>query len=116
MRSAGVELLGVPAEGSRLPLSTVLRELVAHYETTNVLVESGAGLLGDLFRGGLVNEAWVFIAPRLLGDEEAMPCVRGLSVEALTDGVDLKLMDVRRRGDDVVLRYRVGQESGRVRG
>ncbi len=107
LRDAGVEILPLPRDGSELPLDAVLRELVLRYQTTHLMVESGAGLLGRLFRDGLVNEAWVFVAPLLFGDEQAVPCVRGLTVATLTDGRRLKLWNIRRRGEDVVLRYGV---------
>ncbi len=107
LRGAGVDLVAVPRVGPELPLETVLRELVLRYETTHVLVEAGAGLLGRLFRQRLVNEAWVFVAPKIFGDDEALACVRGLTVETLTDATPLELWNVRRRGDDVVLNYGV---------
>jgi diaminohydroxyphosphoribosylaminopyrimidine deaminase/5-amino-6-(5-phosphoribosylamino)uracil reductase len=107
LKDAGVEIIAVRRTGTELPLDTVLRELVLRYQTTHMMVEAGAGLLGRLFRDGLVNEAWVFVAPLLFGDEQALPCVRGLTVTSLTDGSPLELWNVRRRGDDVVLRYGV---------
>ena len=115
LKDAGVEIIAVPRTGDELPIEAVLRELVLRYQSTHVMVEAGAGLLGRLFRHGLVNEAWVFIAPLLFGDEQAVPCVRGLTVATLTDGSRLELWNVRRRGDDVVLRYGVSptRASGR---
>ena len=109
LRGAGVDLVAVPRAGGELPLDSLLRELVLRYETTHVMVEAGAGLLGRLFRQRLVNEVWVFVAPMLFGDDEALSCVRGLTVEALTDACPLELWNVRRRGDDVVLRYGVNR-------
>jgi diaminohydroxyphosphoribosylaminopyrimidine deaminase/5-amino-6-(5-phosphoribosylamino)uracil reductase len=107
LRAAGVEVVGVPGGGCDLSPAAALRTLVERYEATNVLVEAGPGLLGRLFGAGLVNEAWIFVAPLLFGDDEAPPCVRGLTVKALTDGRRLALRRVRRRGDDVILHYRV---------
>ena len=74
-------------------------------EASGVVVTGGAGLLGRLFRERLVNEAWVFTAPLLLGDEHAVPCVRGLTADELTDGVAMETIGVHRRGDDVLVRY-----------
>ncbi len=103
----GVVVVPVATTHGHLNLETALRELVARHEISTVLTEAGPGLLGRLFAQRLVNEAWVFIAPLLLSDEQALPCVRGLTVERLTDGHRLDLWNVRRRGDDVVLRYGV---------
>ena len=112
LRDRGVELLGVPAANGSLDLCEALSKLSQRYNVSTVLVESGAGLLGDLFGQRLVNEAWVFIAPVLWGDEKAYPCVRGLTVSELTDGTQLTLKDVRHRSGDVVLRYGVLPSKG----
>ena len=91
-----------------MPLDTLLRDLVTRHDATNVLGESGAGLLGELFRQKLVQAAWVFIAPMLLGDEHAAGALRGLHVDQLTEATPLRRVHQRRRGDDLILRYRVG--------
>ena len=108
LRNRGVEILGMPMDGGNMRLKPVLQELVSRHETATVLVEAGAGLLSRLFRENLVNEAWVFLGPLLLGDEQAASPMRGMVVSELTDGVSLQLRDLRRRGDDVMLRYGVG--------
>lgn len=105
LETAGVELIGIPLSESAMPLAPVLRELVTRYDATNVLVEAGAGLMGKLFAQQLINEAWVFIAPKLLGDEQAMPCIRGLDIATLSAAKRLTLVRQHRRGDDVILRY-----------
>jgi diaminohydroxyphosphoribosylaminopyrimidine deaminase/5-amino-6-(5-phosphoribosylamino)uracil reductase len=111
LADAGVELIGLPHGDEPVPLAPLLRMLVARHDVTNVLVEAGAGLLGALFHQRLVNEAWVFIAPLLLGDDEAMPAVRGLVAPGLADAARLRLVSKRQRGEDIVLRYRVGDEA-----
>lgn len=104
---AGIELIAVPAPAGEIPLAAVLAELVRRHDVTNVLVEAGAGLHGRLFRDGLVNEAWVFVAPLLFADEQALPPAIGREVHDVTDGVPLHLTHCHRRGHDLVLRYRV---------
>jgi diaminohydroxyphosphoribosylaminopyrimidine deaminase/5-amino-6-(5-phosphoribosylamino)uracil reductase len=111
LESRGVEVVGVPSPGGELDLARLLATLAARHDVATVLVDGGAGLLGRLFRAGLVNEAWVFVAPMLLGDEEALPCVRGLVAETLTQGTRLTLEHVRRRDGDVILRYLVRPEA-----
>ncbi len=75
---------------------------------TNVLVEGGATLLGHLFAQDLVDEALVFVAPKLLGDAAGLDAVRGRSVAKIGEAMQLSLHGVKRVGDDVVLRYRRG--------
>jgi diaminohydroxyphosphoribosylaminopyrimidine deaminase/5-amino-6-(5-phosphoribosylamino)uracil reductase len=111
LRGFGVDVISAPAPEGEMRLAPVLRRLVEEHDATNVLVEGGAALLGRLFRQKLVKEAWVFIAPLLFGDEAATPCVSGLDVQRLTDGVRMRPISVRARSDDVVLRYRIDAQS-----
>jgi diaminohydroxyphosphoribosylaminopyrimidine deaminase/5-amino-6-(5-phosphoribosylamino)uracil reductase len=78
---------------------------------TNVLVEGGAGLLGQLFDAGLVDEAHAFLAPLVIGGRGAPGPVAGNGVPRLAEG--LRLVDplMVRLGDDVALRGRVGRRS-----
>jgi diaminohydroxyphosphoribosylaminopyrimidine deaminase/5-amino-6-(5-phosphoribosylamino)uracil reductase len=110
-KDLGVELLDWEAPADELPLGPVLRELTAHHDLTNVLVEAGSGLLSRLFRQKLVNEAWVFVGPMLLGDDQAASAVAGMNVQRLSEGAKLKLLELRRRGCDVIARYRVHRSS-----
>ena len=108
---AGIELVAVPAPAGEMPLAPVLRELVARHDITNLLVEAGPGIMGRLFREQLVSEAWVFIAPMLFADERAIGCLGGRTVQEVTDGIPMTLLSQRRRGDDVVLRYRIAMSA-----
>jgi diaminohydroxyphosphoribosylaminopyrimidine deaminase/5-amino-6-(5-phosphoribosylamino)uracil reductase len=100
----GVDVIASVSDGP-IPVADLLRYLVDQYDATNVLVEAGAGLLGRLFASDLVDEAMVFIAPKLLGDDEAVPVARGRSLERLSDASQFRLGRVRQLGDDVMLRY-----------
>ena len=88
-------------------MAKALGRLAQRYNVSTILVEAGAGLLGELFQQRLVNEAWVFVAPTLWADEHAYPCLQGRTVNDVTDGFRLTLQDARVRSGDVVLRYRV---------
>jgi len=110
--TAGAEILPLPwRRGGRrnLDVSALLKHLAAEHHATNVLVEGGAYTHGVFFAQGCVDEAWTFIAPRLLGDERARPAVAtGQAVTAIADAVELTLLSQRRLDDDLWLRYRVG--------
>jgi diaminohydroxyphosphoribosylaminopyrimidine deaminase/5-amino-6-(5-phosphoribosylamino)uracil reductase len=111
LQRAGVELLGLPpsrrSDADELPLGELLRELVKRHDVTNVLVEAGTGLLSRLLQENLVNEAWVFIAPLVLGDADSMSAVAGNEITSLADGSRWRLADTRLRRGDIVARYRV---------
>lgn len=76
---------------------------------TNVLLEGGPTLTGAMFEAGLVDEAWVFVAPKVLGDAAGRSAVEtpGRSCSAITETWGLVLEELERLGDDVWLKYRV---------
>lgn len=112
LESLGVRVMGVPTPmGGRVNLDLLLRALVEHLDATNVLVEAGPALLGSLFAADLVDEAVVYVAPMLLGDEEAASAAIGRAVESLRDSRRFRLWRVKRLGDDVELTYRRAREA-----
>ncbi|HED53753.1 MAG TPA: bifunctional diaminohydroxyphosphoribosylaminopyrimidine deaminase/5-amino-6-(5-phosphoribosylamino)uracil reductase RibD [Phycisphaerales bacterium] len=106
LEAAGVEIMGVRSDNRRLDLDVMLKQLVDAYDTTNVLIECGPGLLGSFFEFDLIDEAVVYIAPLLLGDELAKAAAVGRTVPSLSGGRNFRLMRIKRVGDDVELVYR----------
>lgn len=112
LQRAGIELLRLDGDQhGNLPLTPLLRHLVTKHDATNVLVEAGPGLMSRLFGERVVCELWTFTAPLLLGDDEAAAPVHGRHAPRLADGIELTLLDHRRRGDDVFARYQVGMRK-----
>lgn len=109
LRERGVDVAALGPRGQIRPL---LEALVRERAISNVLVEAGGGLTGDLLREGLVNEAWVFVAPLSLGDVDGRRPIRGDAPERLSEARSWRLVSSRVRDDDVVLRYRRGNGHG----
>ncbi|MEE2681646.1 MAG: bifunctional diaminohydroxyphosphoribosylaminopyrimidine deaminase/5-amino-6-(5-phosphoribosylamino)uracil reductase RibD [Planctomycetota bacterium] len=108
LRSAGARVVPIPSSGG---LRALIHQEAADRNWSTVLVESGGGLLGRLFREDLVNAALVFTSPRILGDESASGPVRGFSPETIQEGVPLVPMFVRQRKDDLISGYLVGKAA-----
>lgn len=106
LESRGVEVMGVRSDNERLDLDVMLSQLVERHDVMNVLIEAGPGLLGSFFEFDLVDEARVYIAPLLLGDELAKAVATGRTVPSLSGGRNFRLTRVKRIGDDVELVYR----------
>jgi len=105
---AGVELIGVPTVGTGkgIDLGVLLRELMTRHVAATVLVEAGPGLLGSLFEADLVDEAVVYVAPMLLGDELARSVAVGRVAQSLSAARRLRLCRVKPIEGDVELNYR----------
>lgn len=107
LETAGVALVGLPATSGELPLRDLLERLSSEFGVSRVLVEAGAGILGRLFRDGLVDEAWVFVAPRVVGSDTGLAAVAGATQGGLGHSLALELESIRRRGSDLILGYGV---------
>ncbi|MFC7302207.1 bifunctional diaminohydroxyphosphoribosylaminopyrimidine deaminase/5-amino-6-(5-phosphoribosylamino)uracil reductase RibD [Cognatiluteimonas weifangensis] len=80
-------------------LDAVLR-LLAERSINEVQVETGATLAGAFLRAGLVDELLLYVAPVLLGGR-ARPLFEGLHIDAMTQRLDLHIVETRRIGEDL---------------
>jgi len=105
-RGATIRALG-PCGSMREPLAALAQDGVA-----TVLVESGGGVVGRLLAEDLLDEAWVFVTPLVVGDGAAVHAVRGLAPAALAGIARARLVSMRRRGADALLQYRWREPGG----
>jgi diaminohydroxyphosphoribosylaminopyrimidine deaminase/5-amino-6-(5-phosphoribosylamino)uracil reductase len=96
----------VAALGPQGELRPLLEHLARQCGVANVLVEAGGGLLGQLLRENLLDEAFVFVTPLVIGDEDALDPIRGLTPLAIGDAQRWRTIAVRQRGDDALLQLR----------
>ncbi|MFG0331449.1 MAG: bifunctional diaminohydroxyphosphoribosylaminopyrimidine deaminase/5-amino-6-(5-phosphoribosylamino)uracil reductase RibD [Phycisphaerales bacterium] len=113
-RGAGVEIWAIGSDDDSLGAlaEATLRQLVTEHGATNVLVEAGGGVIGALLERGLIDELVVYLAPKVLGDAEAMAPARGRVIDSITNATPFVLRRTRRLGDDVELRYERGPNDG----
>jgi riboflavin biosynthesis pyrimidine reductase len=89
----------------RETLQDGLRALRAEHGVRSVLSEGGPHLLGDLLRGGLVDELHLAIAPKLAAGADPLTIVAG---PALDPPAELALLSVHESGGYLFLRYGLG--------
>jgi len=70
---------------------------------TRVLVEGGGDLLGNLFDQGLVDEVYVFVAPKILGGTDAISPVGGRGLAQVPATKNLHRLSHQVLGDDVLI-------------
>lgn len=107
---AGAEVLLVEGARQADRLDAVLGEL-GKRKMTNVLIEGGAGVLGATLDAGQIDEAWVYVAPKLVGGQAAPSPVAGAGVERLCDALQAAGVEIAASGPDAVLRARFSGDS-----
>ncbi len=106
LTQAGCQVLVVGETDRNRRLDTGLRHL-AKLQCTNVLIEGGGQLLGSLFDSGRVDEVHTFIAPMIIGGQDAKGPVLGNGVAQLAEAAALDPIAIERIDRDLYLRGRV---------
>ena len=102
LTQAGAEILELPSDGGRVALEELFKTL-GKREITSVLVEGGGILLGSLFDYGLVDKVIAFIAPIIIGGQEAKTAVAGEGVDKVIDAIKLEHINVEKFGEDLMI-------------
>jgi diaminohydroxyphosphoribosylaminopyrimidine deaminase / 5-amino-6-(5-phosphoribosylamino)uracil reductase len=107
LQSRGVEV--VNQEGSALELPSVLDEL-GRRSIQSVLVEGGPSLAGLLLDAGLVNKVTFFIAPMIIGGQDAPSAIGGDGADKIAEARQLQNISIAQHGRDLeVTGYPLGK-------
>jgi diaminohydroxyphosphoribosylaminopyrimidine deaminase/5-amino-6-(5-phosphoribosylamino)uracil reductase len=74
---------------------------------TSLLVEGGGEVNASFLLGGLAHRIAFFYAPRILGGHNSRRAVAGTGVSAVPDGIQLREVQWRRLGPDLLLTARL---------
>ncbi len=107
LRAAGGRLLHMPVAGDHFDLAALLDRLGRDggrggLPLQSLLVEAGPGLATALFRHGLVDRFFAFIAPKLVG--AGTPSVSSLGVARMADALTFSEHCWEAVGDDLLFR------------
>jgi diaminohydroxyphosphoribosylaminopyrimidine deaminase/5-amino-6-(5-phosphoribosylamino)uracil reductase len=97
LKSEGVEVVQI-AEGGR-NLQGVLQEL-GKRDIQSVLVEGGTRLAGAFYDAKLIDKLTFFIAPIVIGGEDAPTAIGGKGAQLLSTAMRLRETEITARGED----------------
>ncbi|MBO8168359.1 MAG: bifunctional diaminohydroxyphosphoribosylaminopyrimidine deaminase/5-amino-6-(5-phosphoribosylamino)uracil reductase RibD [Thermoanaerobacteraceae bacterium] len=103
LEAAGIRVIVQQTRG-KVDLEQLLAEL-GKQEITGVLVEGGAGVHGSFFDKDLVDVVHLYLAPKVIGGDQAPGPVAGVGVEQVAQARRFKMVDVRRYGEDLGITY-----------
>jgi diaminohydroxyphosphoribosylaminopyrimidine deaminase/5-amino-6-(5-phosphoribosylamino)uracil reductase len=98
----GIVVVQCPMVGDSFDLKWLLKQLAAK-EITSILVEGGSRTIGKILRTKLADKAWIFIAPKIVGDQQALSAVDGLKTKDINKSFNLKNVVVGRIGEDIFI-------------
>lgn len=102
VKAKGTQVLVLPARNGQVSLRACLAEL-GKQGITSVLIEGGSEINASAVRVGLVNRVVLFIAPTLLGGQDAKGVIGGLSPKRLAQALPLNDIRIQLLGNDFLV-------------
>ena len=101
LQNLGAEIIFC-GNSQQVDLKILMAEL-ARREITSVLLEGGGTLNFSMFRAGLIDKVFAFVAPKIIGGKNALTPVEGAGVEKLSDAVQLENLTAEKIGTDILI-------------
>ena len=99
LHNRGINVLICPEKKGHIHLRWLLKEL-AKREIASILIEGGAHVIGCALKENLVDKMYVYLAPKIVGDQKALNSVVGLRIQKIEKAVRLKDLNVQKIGED----------------
>lgn len=94
-------------QNSKLDLKWLLKRLGSE-NVTSLLVEGGGEVNASFLLGGLAHRVAFFYAPKILGGRDSLKAVAGEGARSLAEAIQLREIEWRRLGDDLLMTARTG--------
>lgn len=107
LEALGVRVIQTQSIEGRVNLKETLRRL-GEMNIDSLLVEGGGRVNYSFLSEGLIDKVVTFIAPMMLGGQDAITPVEGSGVSCIHEAFRLNRMDVSRIGDDIVIEGYMG--------
>lgn len=88
LKKTGAEVLTVSAVHGKVCFKNLM-EILGEREITSVLIEGGSEINGSALATGIVDKVMCFVAPKLIGGQDAPGPIGGTGIRSLTDAVNL---------------------------
>jgi len=98
----GTEYIVLRSENGLIDIAELLK-MLGQRQITTVMVEGGSKLLGYVFDHHLVDKVLAFVAPIVIGGEEAKTAVSGRGVDKVADALQLNDIKIERFGNEFLI-------------
>lgn len=91
-------------KGYDFKIDEILKE-IAQLGIDAVLLEGGSYLISKAFKENAIDGGEIFIAPKILGDTEAIPFIKGFNFNNIADGFELHNVKINTYGDNFSMEF-----------
>ena len=85
-------------------MEDILKEL-GNLGIDSVLLEGGSGLISAAFKENIVDAGEIFIAPKIIGDNSAIPFVNGFNFDSMEDVFKISNPKFNIYGDNISIEF-----------
>lgn len=100
----GVQILQLPEKDGCIDLNLLMQKL-GEKGIDSILLEGGGRLNDSFLREKLVQKAYVYLAPKIFGGEDAKTPVEGIGVSLPEQSANFKLQQIQQIEEDILLKY-----------
>lgn len=93
LENAGAEVIIVPEADGKVCLKRLM-EILGEREITSVLIEGGGEVNASAIAAGVVDKVMCFIAPKLIGGQDAPGPIGGEGISSLSDAPHLQRVSI----------------------
>lgn len=101
-------------EDGKINLPNLMSYLATEHRIISIMLEAGPVLNGVMLREGLVDKFYVFVAPKIIGDNQALSPVTGIETLDINKSILLDRVKIRQIGDDVLIKAWIKDEFRRL--
>ena len=102
LKKHGVNVIVCPVKNKYVDLKWLMKEL-AKREIAKILIEGGGKVIGSALKDKLVDKMLIFVAPTIMGEQNAISSIDGLKAARLKQAVGLRDLEVRSIGEDFLI-------------
>ena len=106
LRKKGVNIIQARDKDGHVDLQHLMN-ILGEKKIDSILLEGGSELHAAALQSGIVNKAFVYIAPKILGGTQAKSPVGGLGIEDPSEAYLLKNGTCCTIGNDILLEYKL---------
>ena len=104
-----IEVVGIKADdGMHVELESML-DLLYQRGIKKLLVEGGGTIIWSFLRNRLVDDLYTYIGPCIIGGENTPTVADGSGIKSEDDLLSLRIVDVNRLGNGLLVHYRLMQ-------
>lgn len=110
LKEKGAEVIITPLKNEKVDLK-FLMEKIGAMGIDSILIEGGAGLNFSVLNEDIIDKVITFVAPKIIGGENAKTPVGGDGLALMQDAISLKDIRVKRFNDDIMIEGYIRREE-----